>query len=72
MAALSPADATWPIDPDQVVVAQLSQEPSRTELGEPRSECTMQPATTASPPRRATALLRASTARRDFMRSLME
>lgn len=51
----------------QLVVAERGEEFSGTKL--PRSECTMQPVTS---PRRATAMLRVSTAILDFIRSLIE
>ena len=68
MAALSPLDPTRPMDPFR----WWRRSAARNFLERnwlPRSLCTMQPATL---PRRATAMLSASTAILDFIRSLME
>ena len=68
MAALSPAEPTWPIDPTMWwrVRARWT---FRERNCDPLSVWNMQPATS---PRRATALLMAATASRAFIRSSIE
>jgi hypothetical protein len=72
MAALSPAEPTWPIDPTSWW-RHSSCWSFRARNCDPRSECSVHPATFwPSTARRATALLSASTAILDSIRSLME
>lgn len=71
IAALSPADATLPIEPCKPCA--LSAPTNFLDLNWlPRSLWTTQPSVAIRPPRRATALARASTASEAFIRSLIE